>query len=73
MGLKTGKLRGQLVDSMDCEGGAGGTDRLPEGKLVEVNCGNKALIVGSYVAQVQNTALQFFQLLGVSSCSQSCL
>ena len=42
MGLKAGKLGGQLVGPVDGEGGAGGTDRLLEGKVVVVDHGDKA-------------------------------
>ena len=42
MGLKAGKLGGQLVGPVDGEGGAGGTDRLLEGKLVIVDHADKA-------------------------------
>ena len=46
MGLKAGKLGGQLVGPVDGEGGAGGTDRLLELEVVEVNHGNKTPVVG---------------------------
>ena len=46
MGLKVHKLGGQLVGPVDGEGGAGGTDRLLEGKLVVVDHGDDAPVRG---------------------------